>query len=114
MKCPLTIINHPCGIKVYCYILLHDVGPERDRANVVLEQAFPVLTASWMGFDIGFNGSLIWHQHIEEMQEGAYDEWRFSAWAIFDEAPELLQQSGFDLQAMNVEPLPGPWKWKFL
>ena len=93
MKCPLRIINHPCGIKVYCYILLHDVGPERDRAKVVLEQAFPVLTASWMGFDIGFNGSLIWHQHIEEMQEGAYDEWRFSAWAIFDEAPDLLLPS---------------------
>jgi hypothetical protein len=106
--------DHPCGITVHLYILLHDVGPQRDRAKVVLEQAFPVLTASWMRFEIGFGGGLIWQQHIEEMPEGAYDEWRFSAWAIFDEAPELLRQSGYDLKTMSVEPLPGPWKWKFL
>ena len=108
--------DHPSGIAVHLYVRLHDVGPgpERDRAKVVLEQAFPVLTASWMRFDIGFGGGLIWQQHREGMPEGAYDEWRFSAWAIFDEAPELLRQSGFDLKSMGVEPLPGPWKWKFL
>ena len=93
---------------------LHDVGPEINRAKKVLEQAFPVLAASWMIFDIGFNGGLIWRQHMEWQEGVVYDEWRFSAWAIFDEAPELLRQSGFDLESMRVEPLPGPWKWKFL
>ena len=105
---------HPCGNHVCCGIKLHDVGPEIDRAKEVLEQAFPVLTASWMIFDIGFNGGLIWHQHMEWQEGVVYDEWRFSAWAIFDEAPELLRQSGFDLKSMGVEPLPGPWKWQFL
>ena len=108
---------HHLGNHVCCAIKLHDVGPESpeiDRAKEVLEQAFPVLAASWMRFDIGFNGSLFWQQHIREWQEGVYDERRFSAWAIFDEAPELLRQSGFNLQSMRVEPLPGPWKWQFL
>jgi hypothetical protein len=91
-----------------------ELCPERDLAREVLEQAFPVLTASWMRFDIGFNGSLIWHQYMEEVQEGAYDEWRISAWTMFNEIPDLLRQSGYDLQTMGVEPLPGPWKWKFV
>ena len=106
---------HPCGDIVCCGIKLHDVGPDEiDRAKEVLEQAFPVLAASWMRYDIGFGGMLIWRQYIQEWQEGVYDEWRFSAWAIFNEAPELLRQSGFDLKTMGVDPLPGPWKWKFL
>ena len=109
-----SIYDHPCGNTVYCIIKLHDVGPERDRAKEVLEQAFPVLAASWIKFDIGFLGALIWRQHIREWQEGVYDEWRFSAWSIFSEAPELLRRSGFDLQSMKVQPLPGPCKWKFL
>ena len=108
---------HHLGHHVRCAFWLRDVGresPENDRAKVVLEQAFPVLAASWMRFDIGFKGGLIWQQHIDEMPEGAYDEWRFLACAIFDEAPEVLRQSGFDLRTMHVEPLPGPWKWQFL
>ena len=112
--------SYPCGNKVVCIIQIRGLGrpwelcPERDLAIKVLEQAFPVLTASWMRFDIGFNGSLIWHQYMKEVQEGAYDEWRFSAWTMFNETPDLLRQYGFDLQSMGVEPLPGPWKWKFL
>ena len=109
--------HHHLGHHVCCAFWLRDVGresPENDRAKVVLEQAFPALAASWMRFDIGYNGGLIWQQHIDEMPEGAYDEWRFLAWAIFDEAPELLRQSGFDFHSMKVEPLPGSWKWQFL
>ena len=108
------IYDHPCGNTVCCAIQLHDVGPEIDRAKEVLEQAFPVLAASWIKFDIGFLGALIWRQHIREWQEGVYDEWRFSAWSIFSEAPDLLRQSGFDFKSMKVQPLPGPWKWKLL
>ena len=108
---------HHLGNNVCCAFWLRDVGavsPENDRAKVVLEQAFPLLAASWMRFDIGYRGGLIFHQHEEEMPEGAYDEWRFFSCAIFDEAPEVLRRSGFDLRTMHVEPLPGPWKWQFL
>ncbi len=112
--------SYPSGNDVFCIIRIRGLGrpwelcPERDLARKVLEQAFPVLTASWMRFDIGFNGSLIWHQYMKEVQEGAYDEWRIAAWTMFNEIPDLLRQSGYDLQTMGVEPLPGPWKWKFL
>ena len=112
--------SYPCGNYVVCIIRIRglcgpcELCPERDLAREVLEQAFAVLTASWMRFDIGFNGGFIWDQYMEEVQEGAYDEWRVSAWTMFNEIPDLLRQSGYDLQTMGVEPLQGPWKWKFL
>ena len=106
------------GNHVHLCIKLHGVGPESpeiDLAKEFLERTFPVLAAPWMTFETGYQRTaLIWLQHTDSMPEGGYDEWRFSAWAIFDEAPELLRQSGFDLQSMKVEPLPGPWKWQFL
>jgi hypothetical protein len=111
---------HPTGDHVHCYIRIRGLGrpweecPARDVARELLEQAFPVLTASWMRFDIGFQGSLTWHRYLPEVQEGVYDEWRCSAWNLFNEAPDLLRQHGYHIAGMNVEPLPGPWKWKFL
>ena len=106
------------GNCVSLFIKLHGMypeSPEIDLAKEFLERTFPVLAAPWMRFKTGCTRtSLIWLQHTDSMPEGGYDEWRFSAWAIFDEAPELLRQSGFDLQGMTVEPLPGPWKWQFL
>jgi hypothetical protein len=57
----------------------------------------------------------MWLQDMRDVRRvSAYDEWRFSAWTIFNEAPDLLRQSGFVLETMMVEPLPGPWKWQFL
>jgi hypothetical protein len=111
---------HPDGNGVFCIVRIQGLGrpwelcPQRDLARKVLEKAFPVLTSSWMRFDFGFNGSLIWHQYIKEVRDGAYEEWRIAAWTIFNETPDLLRLSGIDLLIMNVEPLPGPWKWQFL
>jgi hypothetical protein len=112
--------GYPHGDVVSCIVIIRGVGlPHlpcllRDLAREVMEEAFPVLSASWMTFRIGCSGSLIWQQHMADVPEGAYDEWRFSAWQMFNEIPDLLRRSGFVLQEMNVEPLPGPWKWKFL
>ncbi len=105
------------GNCVSLFIKLHGMypeSPEIDLAKEFLERTFPVLAAPWMRFDIGWNTWLIWQQYTDEMPEGAYDEWRFFAWAIFDEVPDKLIHCGFHPQGMTVEPLPGPWRWQFL
>jgi hypothetical protein len=106
------------GTCVSLYIKLHGVGPDSPEiylAKEFLERTCPVLAAPWMTFEIGFTRTaLIWLQHTDSMPEGGYDEWRFFAWAIFDEVPDMLIHCGFHLQGMSVEPLPGPWRWQFL
>ena len=74
------------------------------------ERTYPILQK--MEFDVGFGGSLIW---VAWPTEGElYERWRRNAWVMWQDMPQLAKELGMVIEDYMIEPLPGPWRMRFL
>ena len=74
------------------------------------ERTYPILKN--MDFDFGVNGSLIW---MGSPNEGLWRGcWRSNAWGMWQGMPQLAKELDMVIEDYEVEPLPGPWKLRFL
>jgi len=79
------------------------------------EQHFPILKK--MDFAYGFLGeSLIWTVNMltDKQRLLLYKEFRNQAWSMWQDIPQLVKASKLDFKDYTVEPLPGPWRYRFL
>ena len=50
----------------------------------------------------------------EHEREALYQQLRNEAWAIWKNIPNFAKELGVEIYRLEVRPLPGPWRWKFL
>ncbi len=74
------------------------------------ERTYPILKK--MDFDFGPYGSLIWMGWDPKGE--LYEQWRSNAWAMWQDMPQLAKELDLVIKDKAVEPLPGPWKMRFL
>ncbi len=75
------------------------------------EQHFPILKK--MDFDYGLRHTLVW-MIPEAHHLLLYKEFRNQAWSMWQDIPQLVKASKLDFKDYTVEPLPGPWRYRFL
>ena len=73
------------------------------------ETKYPILAK--MEFDIGCHGTLMWQSHGKKK---LYQHYRRHAWAMWHGIPQLERDSSLIIEDFLVDPLPGPWRWRFL
>ena len=50
----------------------------------------------------------------DDDREAQYQQLRNEAWAIWKNIPNFAKELGVEIFRLEVRPLPGPWRWKFL
>ena len=80
------------------------------------EAVYPILKK--IDFGYGVDGQLIWMGFRPDPPEAnwvkVYEHWRSIAWSMWQCMPHLAKTLGLVIKDYEVEPLPGPWKMRFL
>ena len=74
------------------------------------ERTYPILKK--MRFDFSFSGNLLWTGWPTNGE--FYERWRSKAWVMWQDMPQLAKELDMVIEDYEVEPLPGPWKLRFL
>ena len=74
-------------------------------------RTYPILIE--MDFDFGVGGSLLWFGWPTK-KEFYEQQWRSNAWAMWQDIPQIAKEVDMVIEDYGVEPLPGPWKMRFL
>ena len=81
-----------------------------NKFRKLCERTYPILKK--MEFDVGVGGSLMW---VAWPTKGEfYERWRRNAWVMWQDMPQLAKELDMVIEDYMIEPLPGPWRMRFL
>ena len=85
-----------------------------DKFRSLIAKTFPIM--KHINFSIAASGACMWMLFYDpDSNTALYESWRQSAWTMWDGGiSTIAAEADLKTRDINVQPLPGPWRYAFL